>query len=230
MHEHLWAGADRKLEEALGSYEAMARSLQPPARMPMSPHEVIDTRWQDSLYTNAGTFLAKVRSVPSIIEACFGADRGSRPMKEWLDSLPPDERLRRQTFSHQFRPDREAFRQRHLTNERDVSEHRTGFPSIEGKVVGPFGTVHIASPAHRIPTAENRPLEADIGKDPALMWAATQPPRPIQPRWDQFTIGGKPLFEECRAYLTLAQQLVSQARDIAQRVHGTNSLTTPPSS
>jgi hypothetical protein len=235
MHEHLWAGVGRKLQDAQLAFGEMTRSLQPPERTPIyaalqSTGAIVDTRWQEKFYAHLDSFLAKVRSVPEVIESCFGADRGSRLMRDWLGGLSLAEQTRRQTFSNEFRADREAFRQHGLTNERNVSEHRLGFPSVEGKVIGPFGDVHTASPVKPIPTAESRPLEADIGKDPALMWAATQSPQAIQPRWDQFTIGGKPLFAECRAYLTVAQQLADKARGISQRVHGTATLTAPPSS
>jgi hypothetical protein len=49
-----------------------------------------------------------------------------------------------------------AFRKHYLTNERNMSEHRLGFPNVEGEVIGPFGEVHTASPVKRIPTAESR--------------------------------------------------------------------------
>jgi hypothetical protein len=233
MHDDLWAGAHRKLEDALLYLDEMAKSLQPPDRTPMnvvlqSAGAIIGNRWQNSFYAHVDTFLAKVRSVPEVIECCFGADRGSRPMRDWFDRLPPAEQTRRQTFSDQFRTDREAFRRHYLTNERNISEHRLGFSNVEGKVIGPFGEVHTASPAKRIPDAESRRFGP--GDDPALPWAATQSPQPVQPKWDQFTIDGKPLFAECQAYLALAQQLVHQARVISERVHGTDSLTTPPSS
>jgi hypothetical protein len=232
MHEHLWAGVDRKLQDAQFSLNERGRSLQPPERTHMnvvqqSTGAIIDTRWQDSFCAHVDTFLAKVRSIPGVIESCFGADRGGPPMKHWFDALPLAEQTRRQTFSDQFQTDRKAFGRHRLTNERNVSEHRLGFPSVEGKVVGPFGDVHVATPVKSIPTAESRSF-GDPGNDAALLWAATQPPQPVQPRWDQFTIGGKPLFPECGAYLTLAQQLVDHARGISQRVHGTDSLTTPP--
>jgi hypothetical protein len=235
MHDHLWRGVNGKIEEAHRSLREMGRLLDPPEQTHWnvaleSAGAVLDTRWQDNLYAHVGTFLAKVRSVPSIIEACFGIDRGSRQMRDWLDGLPPDERLRRQTFSDQFRADKEAFRKHHLTTERDVSEHRLGFPNVEGRVVGPFGQVHIAGPDRRIPTAEPRPLEANINNDPALQWAATLPPRPVRPHWDQFTIAGKPLFPECRAYLQLASDLCGRAQKICDAVHGGQPLSTPPTS
>jgi hypothetical protein len=233
MHDHLWRGVDGRIAEAHHYYGEMGRSLEPPEQTHWnvaieSSGGIIDTRWQDRFYPSVNTFLAKVRSVPSIIEACFGADRGSREMKHWLDGLPSDEQKRRQTFSDQFRDDRNKFRDHDLTAERDASEHRRGFADIEGRVVGPFGKVHIARPDIRIPTAEGRPLDARINDNPALQWAATLPPRTIRPQWDQFTIGGKPLFDECRAYLQLASDLRGRAQNICDAVHGNQTLSMPP--
>jgi hypothetical protein len=51
---------------------------------------------------------------------------------------------------------------------------------------------------------------------------------PLQPRWSDFTIDGKPLFEECQTYLKSAGDLYAKARDICQQVHGNESLSTPP--
>jgi hypothetical protein len=235
MYDHLWFGVDRKLEEALRCYEEMGRSLQPPAwTTPMyaiqfATDTIADTRWQDTFYAHVGTFLAKVRSVPEVIEACFGADRVLMKMP-WWSGLTTDEQSRRAAFSKQFGSDYDAFRKHHLTNQRNVSEHRLGYPNIEGKVPGPFGAVHTASPTNRIPTAESRPLEPNIGNDAALMWAATLPPHPVRPRWDQFTINGKPLFDECRAYVQLASNLRARAGPICEAVHGSHSLSTPPNS
>jgi hypothetical protein len=226
-------GRQSKAPGAQTSFDQMAKSLQPPERTRMaavleSTGAIIDTRWQETFYAQVDSFLAQVRSVPEVIESCFGADCGSRPMREWFDRLPLAEQTRRQTFSDQFQADRKAFRTHRLTNERNISEHRLGFPSVEGKVIGPFGDVHAASPVKRVPTAESRRF-GDPGNDPALQWAATQPPQAIRPKWDQFTIGGKPLFDECCAYLTTAQQIADRARGIAQRVHGSDTVTTPPS-
>jgi hypothetical protein len=234
MHEDLWAGVSRKLNDAHLYFEGMARSLQPPERTGMtvalqSAGTIIANPWQDHFYADVDTFLAKVRSVPEVIEACFGADCGSRVMKDWFDRLPPAEQSRRRTFSTKFRVHREAFRKHHLSNARNVSEHRRGFPNVEGRVVGPFGKVHVASPVNRIPDAETRCFSPGNAPDLPL-WAATQSPQPIQPRCDQFTIGGKPLFDECRSYLQLACNLRDEADNICQQVHGSNSLTIPPSS
>jgi hypothetical protein len=231
-HQHLWAGVDRKLQDAKFSFDEMARSLQPPERTPMdvvqqSTGAIVGFPWQqDAFYTHVDTFLAKARSVPEIICSCFGADHVLMQTR-WWDSLTPDEKTRRRKFSRRFDRKCKAFRGHNLTNERNTSEHRLGFPSVEGKVIGPFGEVHTASPVKGIPIAESRCF-GNPGNDPALQWAATQPPQPIQPRWDQFTIGGKPLFPECKAYLELARELRDQAYAISQQVHGNRTLTRPP--
>jgi hypothetical protein len=55
MHERLWAGVARKLQDAQLSFDEMARSLQPPEHTTLnvvleSAGKIIDTRWQDSFY------------------------------------------------------------------------------------------------------------------------------------------------------------------------------------
>jgi hypothetical protein len=95
MHEQLWAGVDRKLQGALFYFIEMGRSLE-------------SAIWQESFYAHVDTFLAKVRSVPEVIESCFGADRVLIPT-EWFGQLPDDEQKRRKTFSTRFRNAREKF-------------------------------------------------------------------------------------------------------------------------
>jgi hypothetical protein len=233
MHEHLWRGVDVRIRDAEDSYREMRASLAPPrqAGRLIAAGVVPDTRWQDNLDRHVKTFLSSVRSIPWIIEACFGKDLGSPEMKDWWKRLPPEEQQRRKTFSAKFRSDRETLDRHHLTNERNVSEHRLGYPNIEAKVVGPSGTEHIARPGVRIPAAEPRPLEANIDDDPAKQWAATEPPRPINPpRPDQYTIDGKPLFPECEAYLQLARDIRVRAQVICDAEHGGKHLSTPPAS
>jgi hypothetical protein len=212
MHEDLWANVHQKIEEARRAYDQMGTSLRPreghqrlEAAGAMAEHN-----WQESFWSAVGSFLVTVRSVPLIIEACFGKDLGHARMKKWFASLTADEQLRRKNFSTEFADDHDRIRKHHLTIERDVTVHRRGFPDARVEVPGPFGQMHTATPTTRIPTTESRPLEPNIGDDPALQWAATQPPRPIRtPPPDQFTVGPdrKPLFSECRAYLELAEQV-----------------------
>ena len=85
MHEQLWAGVDRKLQGALFYFIEMGRSLE-------------SAIWQESFYAHVDTFLAKVRSVPEVIESCFGADR-VLIATEWFGQLPDDEQKRRKTFN-----------------------------------------------------------------------------------------------------------------------------------
>ena len=230
MHEDLRAGVDVKQGYAEFFLEEMTRSLQPPkgAAVLEAAGAIVDTQWQRSFYPNLDAFLAMARSIPEIIQACFGADLGSRPMKLWFGALPPDARTRRKKFSAGFKPCYDKFRQHPLSNARNISFHRTGYPDVQVSITGRFGVNHIGSPVKPVPTAESRPV-SDIGDRPVGVWAATQAPLPIRPSWTDFTLDGKPLFEECRAYLELAKQLIDQARDICTRVHGTDSLTTLPS-
>jgi hypothetical protein len=43
--------------------------------------------------------------------------------------------------------------------------------------------------------------------------------------WSDFYMDGKPLFDECQAYLQAAQALIAHGRTIAEQVHGTKELT-----
>jgi hypothetical protein len=230
-HDPLWAGIDRKLEDAQFYLDEMARSLQPPERTPMtvvqqSTGAIIGTRWQESFYAHVDTFLAKARSIPEIIESCFGADRVLK-QTGWFGRLTVDEQTRRKKFSKRFCKARGKFSKHHLTNERNTSEHRLGYSGVEGKVIGPFGEVHAASPVKRVPTAESRRFDNPADEpDLPLGWLHT--PQPVQPRWDQFTINGKPLFSECREYLQLARDLRDQAHTLGQQVHGSDTVTPPP--
>jgi hypothetical protein len=169
-----------------------------------------DARWQ-SFYAHVDTFLTKARSVPEIIESCFGADRVLM-QTEWFRQLPVDEQTRRKKFSRRFRRARDKFSRHYLTQERHASERRLGFPNVEGQVIGPFGDVHTASPVKRVPTAESRRV-GNSDNDPALQWAATQPPLPVQPRLDQFTIGGKLLFNRIDRVVERAQALGRDAKN-----------------
>jgi hypothetical protein len=232
MLEELWAGVDRKISNARFFLEEMGRSLQPtrvitagvPAEMPL--------QWEQSFYARLDAFLAMARSVPDIIQWGFGVDVAMRDktwLKPWFDSLAASEQGRREEFSKRFKPPYDAFRSLALTNARNISLHRKGYPPVELNITGRFGVSYVGSPVKGVPGAESRPISADDDPaDPAVLWAATELPVPVRPMWTDFTIGGKPLFAECRAYLAQAEQLATQARGIAERVHGTDVLTPSP--
>jgi hypothetical protein len=81
VYKHLWLGVDARIREAHQSHGELYRSLEPPPEHTrwnalMAAGVVFHSPWQENFYDSVNTFLAKVRSVPSIIEACFGKDPG----------------------------------------------------------------------------------------------------------------------------------------------------------
>jgi hypothetical protein len=233
--DDLWLGVDLKLQAAHGTFANMRKTLQAPPQtvatiVQESTGAMVGPNWQSNFWPLVNGFLAEVRSVPEIIEACFGKDLRNREMRLWWASLDADEQRRREAFSNLFRGERTAIDGHSLTPQRNVSQHRRGIVEMEAKVVGPFGKVHTATPTQRIMDAECRPLEPNIANNPGALWAATQPSPPIRPKPEQFTItkAKKPLFAECEAYLALAENVAAKARFIASREHGANRLTEPP--
>ena len=181
----------------------------------------VGKRWE-AVYAHVESFLSRARSVPDVIESCFGHDKAP-VVQGWFNARSADEKTRRDEFSKQFKADRDRFRDHNLTKMRDVTLHRRGFAPIEGVVIGPTGKPYPASPIMSVPIAES----PSVGDD-APLWARTQPAIPVWPSGDEFTIDGKPLFPELQAYLQLAHQLRDKARDICQRVHDGKHLTPPP--
>jgi hypothetical protein len=231
MHEELWAGVDSKIanaaffiEETAGLFDwpngsAAARAIAAGVNVEMP------LQCERSFYAHLDAFLVTARSVPEVINCCFGKDTITSEMRNWFASLSAAEQTRRSEFLRQFQSTYDNFRNLPLSKERNISYHRTGYPAVEGKITGRYG-VYIGSPINRLPTVESEPL---IARDTdALKWAATQPPPPIRATASDFTIGGASLFPECRSYLEQANCLVSQARAIAQLVHGADVLTPPP--
>jgi hypothetical protein len=53
-------------------------------------------------------------------------------------------------------------------------------------------------------------------------------PTTVEPRYHDFTIDDKPLFDVCRDYWEQAGQLIKKARTIADQIHGGHLLTPPP--
>jgi len=222
----MWGRAEGKLQEAARHWVQMCEALQPPRRKGWmaameSQGVIIGGDWQQLFYTHVNSFLTTARSVPWIIEACFGVDRGNRIMKNWFDQLPAEEQARRRAFCKDFRPLRNCFDRHMLTGARDQTVHRSGFPPVEVTVRGNFGKTYTGGPDKPIPRTEIRGIEGE------LAWM--DKPAPVRtPMWTDFTIGGKPLFDECRAYLDEAGKLITEARAIAAAVHGTVALTPPP--
>ena len=234
MHENLWAGVGLKVDHAGYFLRQMQAALDRPreqrAALLEAAGAIVDTQWQPAFYANLDAFIVMARSVPEVVNSCFGKDTANKEMRNWFAALSPDEQKRRNDFLTDFENADEAFRNLPLIKARNISVHRAGYPpGVEVQILGCFGISHIGSPVARVPTAESRPRSAgDDPNDPAVMWASTLPPVPVRPTWTDFQIDRKPLFPECGTYLREVEALVSEARAIADRVHGTDVLTPPP--
>ncbi len=228
MHDDYWAGVESALSGAARHLIEAARSLQPPERTGWSVAlesdgtTIVWKPWEEPFYGNVRSLLQQARSVPFVIESCFGCDIGLKELKVWFKDLSPDEQTRRRDFSEQFKSHRNQFREHNLTKAANIMVHRRGFAPIEGVVIGPSGKRYPASPTAPVPIAES----PSIGED-APPGTRIQSAIPVWPREDQFTIDGKSLFPELQAYLQLAHQLRDKARDICH-VHDGKHLTPPP--
>jgi hypothetical protein len=234
VHENLWAGVGLKVEHAGFFLRQMQAALDRPrgqrAAMLEAAGATVDIQWQPAFYANLDAFLVMARSVPEVINSCFGKDTANKEMRNWFAALSPDEQKRRADFLTAFENGYDAFRNLPLSKARNISVHRAGYPpGVEARIVGSFGVSYIGSPVKRVPTVESRPPSpGDDPNDPAVIWASTLPPVSVRPTWTDFEIDGKPLFPECGAHLQQVEALVAEARAIAERVHGTDVLTAPP--
>ena len=75
----LWGGPGVKQEHAFYFWRRMQHALEPPPRTQInvamqSAGTIIGRDWQRSFYANFDAFLAMARSVPEIINVCFGYD------------------------------------------------------------------------------------------------------------------------------------------------------------
>ncbi len=221
MHDELWAGVNFKLQSAEFHYEQMGKSLQRPVA---TAHEAMglipETGWQRSFPAYLDAFLSVTRSVPDVIKCCFGVDTGNKTMREWFSSLTDDERHRRNLFDKGFKLISDRFRLLPLSEARNKSVHRSGYPDMKMRVSGMMGVIYEGSPVNPVPTSETQQT------DPEYSWLVK--PRPVYPMPDQFTIDGEPLFSVCQDYINHAKTLINEARTISDREHGTESLTPPP--
>jgi hypothetical protein len=225
MNEELWAGADLKLEHAGYHFTEMARLVAPPERTAWdaalaSSGAIVGGSWQLPFYAHLDALLSAARSIPEIIQCCFGEDRAPQ-MRTWFAGLASTEQTRRREFRNQFDAQYAAFRALPLGTARHISEHRSGVAPAKVRLSGLFGVTYIGSPANILPSSEIRRID-----DPDLAFLAKN--HPLRPSWTDFTMQGQPLFDACREYLHRAQGLVAAARQISDAVHGTNALTPPP--
>src|SRR5262245_6529039 len=106
--EELWAGVQLKLNHAEFHLEKMGKALDPPERTHMNvaleaAGTHLGTNWERPFYAHVDAFLSAARSVPELIQCCFGEeDRGPSVIKKWFKSLPAPEQSRRKQFTAQF--------------------------------------------------------------------------------------------------------------------------------
>ena len=89
MDEKLWAGAELKLQNAEFHLDMMGRSVQPPEQTAINvalqaSGAIIATGWHRA-FAYFDAFLSAARSVPEIIQCCFGVDLGHPDMEEWFN-------------------------------------------------------------------------------------------------------------------------------------------------
>ncbi len=223
MDEYLWRGPDLKLEYAMFHLDRMAQSIQEPQPTQhdvaiLSSGAMRDGNWRQPFFAYFDAFLVATRSVPEIINYCFGMDRFT---ERWVFGLVTDEKRRRIDFNTGFKPHYKGFRDLLLSKQRNITLHRLGHTEVEVRVTGIFGVTYTGGPLGGIPLSETRQIE-----NPDLAHLAK--PRVLRPQPQDFKLDGQQLFDLCRQYLGAATQLREEARSIAEKVHGGNKLTTPP--
>jgi hypothetical protein len=218
MHNELWDGVTLKRNHAEFHFQRMWKSLQRPEKYAVYEAAGVDMgfEWELAFYAHLDAFLSATRSIPEILQCCFGVDKR---WKEW-PNLSPAEQIRRRQFRDEFKAAYEEFRDLDLGEARHISEHRRGYPPVEARVKGFFGVTHVGGPIKKVPRSETRQID-----DPQFAWLLK--PRAVLPNWRDFTIDGKLLYDECKNYLTRAENLIEQARVVAERVHGNEILTFP---
>ena len=96
------------------------------------------------------------------------------------------------------------------------------FADPEGNRVGLSSGVQELATAGQGPSL---PIPSDA--DPNVPWPALIRPTAVEPKWSDFQIDGRPLYEEVAAYFEATGKLLSEAHKIAEEVHGSNTLSEP---
>jgi hypothetical protein len=183
----LWAGPHLKQEHATYFWQRMQDS-----------GALISAAAGRPFYAEFDAFLAMARSVPELIQACFGMqEMPPKYVRDWFDRLDPGEKQRRTRFTTQFEPMYRAFQNLPLSNRRTVILQRAGGAGVQVLIVDRFGV----SPATQAVSGE--------------------------PSWTDLSIDGHPLYDEVVAYLEQVSNLIAAAHKIAAEVHGAQSLTAP---
>ena len=162
--------------------------------------------------------LGATRSVPDVIQKCFGDDNLSK--EEWPQPLDAEETARRKSFQDEFASLRRDFNKLLLSRVRVGTFHWLGVPPVQAKARVWLGQEYTGGPLEFIPSAASRQLPPET--DPAVVVIAGKP-LPVEPSWQDFTLEipqgdgttqSSPLFEECRTYLRAAKELVKESKKI----------------
>jgi hypothetical protein len=234
--------AEFKLRSARILLREMGNDLAPrPLNSPMaammeSTGAIVGTPWeQEKFWAHLDAFLVMVRSIPDVVVWWCGVDRmmNTKDTRSWYSTINSIERARRQNFQARFERHFAKFRKLPLSRARRFSVHVHGIPAANVRVIGRWGIFHKGGPTSNLPASEFKRIGAR--DDPALQWAATQPPIPLVPSPSDFrrvtTSGkrvGKPLLLECNEYLQQGEDLIRWARGILSRVYGSSTPTPPP--
>jgi hypothetical protein len=231
MHDELWAGIEFKLGEAQFFLEWMSKILMPARLNTPAFAEHATTQWQPDFYYYLDAFLGATRSVPDVIQKCFGDDNLSK--EEWPQPLDAEETARRKSFQDEFKSLRRDFNKLLLSRVRVGTFHWLGVPPVQTKARVWLGQEYTGGPLEFIPSAASRQLPPET--DPAVVVIAGKP-LPVEPSWQDFTLEipqgdgttqSSPLFEECRTYLRAAKELVKESKKICGREHSGGKLTPP---
>jgi hypothetical protein len=236
MSEVLWAGVEFKLAEARFFLEKMGEILAPLRHSTPYSHPARGsyrmTQWQPAFFYYLDAYLGAARSIPDVIQKCFGWD--DRSKNDWPEPPDLEERTRRQAFQAEFTSLYTAFHRRSLSRVRTGSLHWLGIPAVRTKAGVFGGQEYTGGPLERIPDAAPRALPPE--PDPPLAVLAS-PSLPVEPCWQEFTFEDRrddgtteyrPLFEECKAHVQAAQDLVDTAKALCKRTHAAGKLTPPP--
>jgi len=186
MHEALWQGIEFKLAEAKFFLDLMGKVLVPPQLNDPHWHPAYGppvTQWQPDFYYYLDAFIGSTRSIPDVIQKCFGWDQRSR--QEWPQPLDTGEVDRRERFQAQFTGLYVAYHRLPLSRVRVGTFHWLGFPSVQTKGKVFCGQEYTGKPGQTMPRTACRQFPP--GTDPVFL-ALFSKPWPVEPSWKDFTL------------------------------------------
>jgi hypothetical protein len=127
---------------------------------------------------------------------------------------------RRREFQDKFKLDYDTFCALPLGTARHISEHRTGVAPVTVTVTGRFGVTYRGSPTKDLTPSETRAMPPELG------WM--QKHLPLRPMWMDFDIDGNLCLRSFVTILNARELLISRARILAEVVHRSGQLTSPP--